>query len=103
MGSDLKSSNGIQAHVVNLSKSFSGKMDKLIMSERVDFLNINSLNMVLFSQLMRFGKLACFEFRSSFLSPDTLRRTECIECKLIFLTDKKGRREDRGRGGGTGG
>ena len=57
------------------------------MSNRVHFFNINSLNMILFSQLTRFGKLAFFEFRPSFLSPDAFRSTGCIGCKLIFLAD----------------
>ena len=89
IGSHLKSSNGIHAHSVNLSNSFSAKVDMLIMSDRVDFLNINSLNMILFSQLKRFGKLAFFEFRPSFLSLDAFRRTGCIGCKLIFLADAR--------------
>ena len=57
------------------------------MSDRVYFLNINSLNMILFSQLTCFGKLAFFEFHPLFLSPDAFRSTECIGCKLIFLAD----------------
>ena len=32
------------------------------MSDRVHFLNINSLNMILFCQLTRFGQLAFFNF-----------------------------------------
>ena len=74
-------------HPVNLSNSFSAKMDMLIISNRVHFLNINSLNMILFRQLTRFGKFAFFEFRPSFLSPDAFRRTGCTGCKLIFLAD----------------
>ena len=57
------------------------------MSDRVDFLYLNSLNMILFSQLTRFGKLAFFKWRPSFLAPDGFRRSGCIGCKLIFLTD----------------
>ena len=88
IGSHLKSSNGIHVHPVNLSKSFSAKMDMLIMSDRVDFLNLNFLNMILFSQVTRFGKLAFFKFRPSFLAPDGFRRSWCIGCKLIFLVDE---------------
>ena len=57
------------------------------MSDSVHFLNIDFLNMISFSQLTRFGKLAFFEFRLSFLSPNAFRRTGCIGCKLIFLAD----------------
>ena len=57
------------------------------MSDRVYFSNINSLNMILFSQLTRFGKLSFFNFSSSFLSPEAFRSTGCIGCKLIFLAN----------------
>ena len=59
----------------------------LIISNRVDFSNINSLNVILFSQLTRFGKLSFFKFYPSFLSPDAFRRIGCIGCKLIVLAD----------------
>ena len=83
----LKSSNGIQAHPVNLSIPFSAKMDMLMMFNIIHFSNINSLNMILFSQLTRFGKFSFFYFRPSFLSPDALRSIGCIGCKQIFLAD----------------
>ena len=57
------------------------------MSDRIHFSNINSLNVILFSQLTRFGKLSFFNFHPSFLSPDAFRSTGCIGCKLIFLAD----------------
>ena len=60
------------------------------MSDSVHFLNIDFLNMILFSQLTRFGKLAFFEFCPSFLSPDAFRRTGCIGYKLIFRADVSG-------------
>ena len=57
------------------------------MSKRVHFSNINSLNMILFSQLTRFGKFSFFNFRPFFLSPDAFRSIWCIRGKLIFLAD----------------
>jgi len=57
------------------------------MSDRGHFLNIATLNRILFSQLTRFGKLSFFNFRPSFLSPDAFRSIGCIGCKLIFLAD----------------
>jgi len=57
------------------------------MSDRGHFLNIDTLNRILFSQLTRFGKLSFFNFRPSFLSPDTFRSIGCKGCKLIFLAD----------------
>jgi len=57
------------------------------MSDRGHFLNIDTLNRILFSQLTRFGKLSFFNFRPSFLSPDAFRSIGCIGCKLIFLAD----------------
>ena len=72
IGSHLKSSNGIHTHPLNLCNSILAKMDMLIMSDRGHFLNINSLNMILFGQLTPFGKLAFFEFCPSFLSPDAI-------------------------------
>ena len=74
-------------HPDNLFNSFSAKMDMLIMSDRGHFLNIDTLNRILFSQLTRFGKLSFFDFRPSFLSPDAFRSIGCIGCKLIFLAD----------------
>ena len=74
-------------HPDNLFNSFSAKMDMLIMSDGGHFLNIDTLNRILFSQLTRFGKLSFFKFRSSFLSPDAFRSIGCIGCKLIFLAD----------------
>jgi len=60
------------------------------MSDRGHFFNIDTLNRILFSQLTRFGKLSFFNFRPSFLSPDTFRSIGCIGCKLIFLADVAG-------------
>jgi len=57
------------------------------MSDRGHFLNIDTLNRILFSQLTRFGKLSFFNFRPSFLSPDAFRSIGYIGCKLIFLAD----------------
>ena len=57
------------------------------MSDRGHFLNIDTLNRILFSQVTRFGKLSFFNFRPSFLSPDAFRSVGCIGCKLIFLAD----------------
>jgi len=57
------------------------------MSDRGHFLNIDTLNRILFSQLTRFGKLSFFNFRPSFLSLDAFRSIGCIGCKLIFLAD----------------
>jgi len=57
------------------------------MSDRGHFLNIDTLNRILFSQLTLFGKLSFFNFHPSFLSPDAFRSIECIGCKLIFLAD----------------
>jgi len=57
------------------------------MSDRGHFLNIDTLNRILFSQLTRFGKLSFFNFRPSFLSPDAFRSIGCIGFKLIFLAD----------------
>jgi len=59
------------------------------MSDRGHFLNIDTLNRILFSELTRFGKLSFFNFRPSFLSPDAFRSIGCIGCKLIFLADVK--------------
>ena len=61
-----------------------------MMSDRGHFLNIDTLNRILFSQLTRFGKLSFFNFRPSFLSPDAFRSIGCIGCKLIFLADAVG-------------
>ena len=87
IGRYLKSSNSLHTHPVNLLNSFSAKMDMLIISDRVHFSNINSLNVILFSHLTRFGKLSLFNFRPSVLSPDPFRSTGCIWCKLISLAD----------------
>jgi len=57
------------------------------MSDRGHFLNIDTLNWILFSQLTRFGKLSFFNFCPSFLSPDAFRSIGCIGCKLIVLAD----------------
>jgi len=57
------------------------------MCDRGHFLNIDTLNRILFSQLTRFGKLSFFNFRPSFLSPDGFRSIGCIGCKLICLAD----------------
>ena len=62
IGRPLKSSNSIHTHPVNLFNSFSAKTDMLIISDRVHFSNINSLNLILFSQLTGFGKLSFFNF-----------------------------------------
>ena len=75
-------------HPVNLFNSFSAEMNMLIISDRGHFLNIDTLNGILFSQLTRFGKLSFFNFRPSFLSPDAFRSIGCIGCKLIFLADE---------------
>jgi len=72
---------------VNLFNSFSAKIDLLIISDRGHFLNIATLNGILFSHLTHFGKLSFFNFRPSFLSPDGFRSIGCIGCKLIFLAD----------------
>ena len=88
IGRHLKSFKGIHVHSVNLFTSFSAKMDMLIMSDRVYFSNINSLNVILFSRLTCFGKLAFFNFRHLFLTSDPFRSIRCIGCKLIVLADE---------------
>ena len=49
--------------------------------------NINSLNMILFSLLPRFGKLSFFHFCLSCLSLDPFRSIGGLGCKPIFLAD----------------
>ena len=88
IGRHLKSSNGIHTHCVILFNSFSAKMDMLIMSYRIHFSNINSLNVILFSQLTCFGQLSFFNFLPSFISPYAFRSIGCIGFKLIFLADE---------------
>ena len=87
MRKHLKSFYNIYTYPVNLFNSFSAQVNMLIMFDRVYFLNINSLNMILLSQLACFGKLSFFNFHPSHLSSDAFRNLGCIGCKLIFLAD----------------